>query len=318
MIFEDPLELRARCEEVSGRRFPGPIRIVEDTSSYMSIDYGNVLRLDDADFLVLGNLREGRFGIDEQPKFWVKSAIDLATGDKKIIKLVFYEQFKFKAGMLVFKCKRTPAKESAILDLTRGLDRYMQGYTVIDKAGNAVRILDYVRGRSLFNYIPSIDMPHEQYFHEALPAIMQHVIPCIEAIAFLHEHGQQHGDIRNDHIIIDRETGDYIWIDFDYEANYGDFDIWSMGNVINYVVGKGIHAVRQIWKIRHLSIEETDTLLLHKYRLANLKKLFPYIPKDLNDILMRFSVGTNDFYEDLRSQANDLKEVFPAPPSPES
>ena len=42
----------------------------------MSIDGGDVLRLAGNDYLVLGNAREGRFGIDDQPKFWVKSAIE--------------------------------------------------------------------------------------------------------------------------------------------------------------------------------------------------------------------------------------------------
>ena len=63
---------------------------------------------------------------------------------------------KFRAGRLVFKCTRSPAKESAILELTRGRSRFMQGHTVVDKVGNGVRIIDFVHGKSLFNYVPSI------------------------------------------------------------------------------------------------------------------------------------------------------------------
>jgi hypothetical protein len=44
-----------------------------------------VLRRAGNDYLVAGNAREGRFGIDEQPKFWVKSAIELKTGVRKCI-----------------------------------------------------------------------------------------------------------------------------------------------------------------------------------------------------------------------------------------
>jgi hypothetical protein len=89
-----------------------------------------------------------------------------------------------------------------------------------------------------------------------------------------------------------------------------------MGNVINMVVGKGTHTVQDAEKIPakypHLknSISGGDTVLLHKNRIANLGKLYPYIPPELNAILMRFSLEATNFYTDLQSQVNDLKAVF--------
>jgi hypothetical protein len=42
---------------------------------------------------VVADMREGRFGIDDQPKYWVKKAVELETGELRILKLVFHEEF---------------------------------------------------------------------------------------------------------------------------------------------------------------------------------------------------------------------------------
>jgi hypothetical protein len=193
----------------------------------------------------------------------------------------------------------------------------MQGKSVVDPIGNLVRIIDFIPGPSLYRHIETFERtPHEAYFYETLPDIMGQVIACAEALSQLHKQGQHHGDVRNDHILINRKTGLYTWIDFDYKVNYSDYDIWNLGNVINMVIGKGIHTIHNVEKTPdnypHLttSINEEDTVLLHKIRIANLRKLFPYIPAELNDILMRFSFDSDDFYADIDSQVNDLKEIF--------
>ena len=98
MIFEQPSVLRRRISEVTGREVPSKLNIFDDTSEFMSIDAGDILRLSGNDYFVLGHAREGRFGIDEQPKYWVKTSIDLTTGAKKIIKMVFHETFNSRIG----------------------------------------------------------------------------------------------------------------------------------------------------------------------------------------------------------------------------
>jgi hypothetical protein len=315
MIFDDPQTLKERIESLTPRRVRDRVVIHEDTSAYMNIEGGNVLRLDGNDYFVLGDAREGRFGIDDQPKFWVKYAIDLATGDQKIVKLVFHEQFTTNVGLVRVRCTRNPHKESAVLDLVRGNDRFMQGRTVFDPKGNAVRIIDFIRGPSLYGVLEASEMPHEQYWHEVLPGVMRELIPCIEAMAWLHASGQHHGDIRNDHILIERESGRYTWIDFDYEVNFSDYDVWSMGNVLTYVVGQGMHVFSDVHKnpdsYPHAEpLDEDDALILYKHRIANLRKLFPHVSKELNEILMRFSFAATDPYEDLKSQVRDLRSVF--------
>jgi len=317
MIFDNPAELKDRIESLSSRRVGRePPRIFEDTSSYMSIFGGCVLRLDGNDYFVLGDTREGRFGIDDQPKVWVKYALDLTTGDHKIIKLVFYEEFDMEYGFLKLRFRRSPEKESEVLEAMRGHNRFMQGFTVRDPAGNHVRIIDFIRGKTLYGVIRHLDMDHEQYVRERLPGLMREVIVCIEALAELHRRGLHHGDVRNDHLISEAGTGRLTWIDFDYHVNYSDYDVWSMGNVITFLVGNGLHTFRGVQKepqrYPHCKggLDEDDALLLSKHRVANLGKLFPYLPAELNEILLRFSCGASHFYEDLDHQIADLRSIF--------
>ena len=50
----------------------------------------------------------------------------------------------------------------------------------------------------------------------------------------------------------------------------------------------------------------SDFSLLHKSRLVNLKKLYPYIPPMLNNMLLHFSRGANVFYETVQEIVEDL------------
>jgi len=43
-------------------------------------------------------------------------------------------------------------------------------------------------------------------------------------------------------------------------------------------------------------------------RVANLRKIYPYIPEPLNRVLMHFSKGTNCFYGNTKQLLDDLKE----------
>lgn len=316
MIFEDPRERKARIEALTNRTVGLDLAVFEDTSSYMAILGGSILRLAGNDYFVLGDTHEGRFGIDDQPKTWVKYAVDLTTGAQKIIKLVFFEEFETQLGLVRVKCRRSPEKESAILEMVRGDPRFMQGHTVLDPAGNRVRVIDFIRGKSLYHRLEALEQDHEAYYHETLPGLLPEVIACVEGLVRLHERGQHHGDVRNDHLLYDVEAGYYRWIDFDYHVNYADYDLWGVGNIIAFVVGKGIHTFRGVRadpdRYPHLRgpLSEEDACLLAGYRVANLRKLFPYIDPDLNDVLLRFSEGAELFYESLTDQVADLRRVL--------
>ena len=317
MIFENPESLKHRIRETTGRPADEKPLVIEDTSEFMSIDRGHVLRLAGNDYLILGNAREGRFGIDDQPKFWVKTALDLTSGERKIIKLKFEETFTGRIGSEVFHCIRSGEKESAVVEAMHGHPCFMQGVSVADTVGNLVRILDFVPGQSLYEFLRRIDLPHRDYYQNLFPGIMQSVIECIEAIAQLHQKGLQHGDIRADHIIIHKQSNAYVWIDFDYVITHPHYDLFSLGNILLQAAGKGRHSIHDIRQQLKKYPDFKDTLtsddmsLIFAHRVANLRKLFPYLSADLNEILMRFSAGRTDPYRDLGILISDLRSLFP-------
>ncbi len=312
MIFEHSEPLRRRIAEVAKRTVKGKIEVFEDTSPFMSIEPGSVIRLGGNDYFVMGHAREGRFGLDEQPKFWVKSTIDLTTGERKIIKLMFHEAFDSRVGTTVFRCVRNPQKESAILSKMRGHPHFMQGESVLDPAGNLVRIVDFVPGPSLYDHLRQLPMPHATYYRQVFPNLMQSLIECMRAMSQLHRQGLHHGDIRADHIILKNRSDAFVWIDFDYEISEPNYDLFCLGNVLSQVVGKGRHSIHDI-RLRPaeypdfdgpLTLDDMSQMFLH--RVANLRKLFPHISADLNTILMRFSYGRRDSYSDLDTLVSDL------------
>lgn len=317
MIFEQVSILRQRIREVTRREPSRQLKIFENTSEFMSIDAGDVLRLSGNDYLVIGHAREGRFGIDDQPKFWVKTSIDLSTGVKKIIKLAFLETFINKIGDRVFEFLRSPEKEARVLQKMHGHPNFMQGRSVRDTVGNTVRILDFVAGPSLYAYLRQLKMSHKEYYHQELSNVMNLFIKSLEAISYLHQQKLHHGDIRADHIIVDNQTGGYVWIDFDYEVSNMDYDIFCLGNVLHQVVGKGRHSLHDIrlesseYPDFSIPLTSTDMSLMFHYRVANLRKLYPHISEGLNEILMRFSVGVTDPYKNADALLEDLRVLFP-------
>jgi len=317
LIIEDEQEIKDRVREFTGRKIYGPVKIITDTTDYMRISGGMVLRIADNDYFITSDAREGRFGIDDQPKFWVKYACDLSGGARKVIKLVFFEDFSYREGAFLIKANRSPEKEAHCLEVVRGDPRFMQGFSVRDPAGNLVRILDHIEGKSLYVTISEIRMDHKQYFYKLFPGIMNKVIDAIEALKSLEKHGEQHGDVRNDHILIHKKDGLFKWIDFDYKVSYEDYDIWSCGNIIAYVTAKRIISFQEVLNhperfpdCQTCKLTADDALLFYKYRVANLKKLYPYIPESLNRILMNFSQGTYMFYEEYDDLISDLREAM--------
>ena len=290
-------------------------RVFTDTTEFFSIDYGDIIQLDNKRFLVTGHERERRFGT-EDPKFWVKRALDMETGEKKILKLSFFESFETKFGGVRVRCFRNPDKEAKILKLVSDHPYFMHGTACEDDKRNIIRILDIVHGQNFFQYIDSLGMGYETYFKKVLPDILKRLIKAFESIHFLHIHGFKHGDIRNDHIIVDHETGNYVWIDFDYdyETNENPFglDVFGLGNILIYAIGKGFHTVHNIlgdtikYEALKDNLELRDFSILHERRFINLRKLYPDIPKPLNDILMHFSSEPGVYYEYVEEVVEDL------------
>jgi len=294
-------------------------RVFADTKDFTSIDYGDIILVDNRYFLVTGYTREGRFGVDDQPKQWVPRVEDLESGKDHILKLVFHETFTITVGRFTIPCFRNPEKEAGILALVQGHDHFMQGYAAKDAGGNLVRILDIISGRRLDKHIFRSNSPHQQYFETELPAFLRQFLACTEAIALLHANGIRHGDIRRDHIFVEYDTGTFKWIDFDYdfylpERPFG-LDILELGNLLMFLVGRGNFYPREVLAHPDMgekilaTITSDDFSLLSKNKIVNFKKLFPYIPWKLNDIFMHFSVGTPVFYDSAAEFHEDLSRA---------
>lgn len=308
------LEMAGRW--VKADALPRRLEVITDTSDYYRVDFNNVVLLDGVPYLVRNNAKEGRFGIDEQEKYWVKRAVKLEDGAKKIIKLVFYERFTSTIGKIAFECFRSPRKEARILALVKGLPNFMQGVSITDDHGNVVRILDLIQGKTLDSFIFGLPNSHEEYFAADFPGILDHFIACVAGIRLLHDNGEKHGDIRRDHILIDSHDGRYRWIDFDFnyrhrENIYG-YDLFGLGNVLAFITGKGDVLVNDVLAGVHgapPALTTDDINIVFRNRVVNLRKIFPYIPKALNRILMHFSETTNRFYLNTGELLEDLREA---------
>jgi len=291
--------------------------VVTDTSEFFDIGRGDLLLLPCGAYLIRGNEREGRFGLDDEVKHWVKRAVDLADDSRKVVKLVFHERYVNKIGPFTYECFRSPRKEARILDLVTGHPHFMQGISVEDPKGNNVRVIDYVYGPTLHHHVSILDLDHETYFQQALPGLLHELRQALAALAFLHRHGEKHGDIRRDHLI---RTPDerLVWIDFDYNYRHGErlagLDLVGVGNVLTFVVGGGDQTLHDLRRNRpevfeRLRVEDMSPVFSN--RVMNLKKLFPYLPDRLNRILLHFSAGAEVFYDTVDELLADLDEARP-------
>jgi len=291
-------------------------KVVTDTTNFSMIERGDRISVNDRLYTVIGNATETKFGV-EDPKFWVKRVIEEQTRERKIIKLAFFETFESNLCGVNIRCFRSPEKEAKILSLVKNHACFMQGESFLDLKGNNIRVLDYIRGKNLLSYIDSFKMAYDQYLQNELPGIIRKLINAFHAIEFLHDNGFRHGDIRLDHIIVRNENCDFVWIDFDYDFEATEYpfslDIFGIGTILAYVIGKGFHTAYMLKNDLAIygdlidRIDETDFSLLEKGLFVNLKKLYPDVPELLNNILLRFSGKTEIYYESVGEIIDDLK-----------
>jgi len=55
------------------------------------------------------------------------------------------------------------------------------------------------------------------------------------------------------------------------------------------------------------ALTDADLNIVFNHRVVNLKKVYPYIPQELNRVLLHFSKGANRFYETTDQLLNDLE-----------
>jgi hypothetical protein len=314
-VYPEKELLRMIRKWVPRERVPKRVR-VKDTSDFFRVDYDDVVVLGGVPYFVRNNEREGRFGLEDEQKFWVKRARNLLNGEVKVLKWVFRERFEARIGDLVFECVRSPQKEARILELVRGRPEFMQGTTVFDSSGNQLRILDYIKGKTLGQITLELGRDHEDFFHHFFFALFDEFIRIVEAIRFLHENNEKHGDIRRDHLIKDAGTGQYRWIDFDFNYRHGEsrfgYDLFGLGNILLFITGRGDITTYRLFHDRpdvFDRLSSDDVNIVFHNRVNNLRKVYPYIPEKLNRILMHFSLSTPVYYEETKELLEDLEEA---------
>jgi hypothetical protein len=305
--------MRARAGSAT---VPERFKVVTDTSDFFRVEYNDVVVLAGEPFWVKGYEKEGRFGLDDEPKYWVRRAVELRSGMTRILKLVFHESFETRVGEVTVRCFRSPGKEARILDLVREHPNFMHGRWLLDRVGNNVRILEFIPGRRYDILLEELECDHEEYFFGQFPAILTIFIELTRAIKFLHDHGEKHGDIRRDHILWDRETGSPRWIDFDYNYEHGEsmfgFDLHGLGNILIFLAGRGDVLVSDLYRddlALYERLTDGDLGISYRNRVANLRKIYPYIPDSLNLILRHFSNGATIFYENTGQMLDDLSRA---------
>ncbi len=320
----DEAWIARRAEELTGRALPRRPSVVRDTTDFMAIDRDSIVELDGELFLVTMTERERRFGLGGEPKFWVKRAVSLATGRTHILKMVFHEAFMARVGDLETRCVRSAEKEARVLERFRGDPRFMHGRAVRDARGNLVRVLDLIAGPDLISHVEALPGTHQEYFAASFPGVLAGLITSLEAIRDLHGVGLCHGDIRNDHILVEQGTGTHRWIDFDLDEDTAAFDVWSLGNVLHHVVGKGFVVFRDaLARDPALAgrLDDGDASVFFTNRVMNLRKLYPWVPGALNDVLMHFAAAGRTRYDRAAQVVDDLRAVvsrmgWPDPATP--
>jgi serine/threonine protein kinase len=197
----------------------------------------------------------------------------------------------------------------------------MQGKSFHDDSDNNVRVMDFISSKSLYDIITEeMKISHEEYYYTCLAAVLEKLVVCYEGIQIVHNESLVHGDIRSDHILVDEQNGEFRWIDFDLDQHSATYDVLLLGRVLHFVVGKGMNTVRSIQESGMFSpevlasVQSGDIGWYYPQRVMNLRKLYPYIDRDLNDILMKFSAGAEVNYSTVSKLVEDLKEVIPKIP----
>jgi hypothetical protein len=90
------------------------------------------------------------------------------------------------------------------------------------------------------------------------------------------------------------------------------YDLFGLGNILVFLVGGGDITVQQLQANESPHLEKLspeDMNIIFNNRVANIQKIYPYVPDALNYILLHFSNGANLYYENTGQLLEDLEEV---------
>ncbi|NEP84810.1 MAG: hypothetical protein F6K39_45925, partial [Okeania sp. SIO3B3] len=113
-------------------------------------------------------------------------------------------------------------------------------------------------------------------------------------------------------------TNQLKWIDFDYNYTYQGrenifgYDIFGLGNVFTFITARGDVLIEDLQKNKpniYNQININDRNIIFRNRVVNLKKIYPYIPQELNLILLHFGINANMFYLNTGEFLSSLIDV---------
>ncbi|MGW8161450.1 MAG: hypothetical protein ACWGN1_04305, partial [Desulfobulbales bacterium] len=104
-----------------------------------------------------------------------------------------------------------------------------------------------------------------------------------------------------------------LYVDLSVEENMSFYaDLFGLGNILVFLVGGGDITIQKL-QAEESSVADKlsseDMNIIFNNRVANIQKIYPYVPDSLNYILLHFSQGANMYYEGTRQLLEDLGEV---------
>ena len=81
-------------------------------------------------------------------------------------------------------------------------------------------------------------------------------------------------------------------------------------NILIFLTGRGDVLVADLHRNQRELFDRLwgeDLNISYKNRVANLRKIYPYIPESLNRVLLHFSFGAQIFYETTDQMLEDLE-----------
>ena len=100
--------------------------------------------------------------------------------------------------------------------------------------------------------------------------------------------------------------------DFLHKENVFGYDLFGLGNILTYLTGRGdvtSQLLQQASSPVVSQLTEYDMNIIFNNRVVNLKKVYPYVPDELNHILLHFSMAANVFYDNTDQFLYDLHEA---------
>lgn len=200
-------------------------------------------------------------------------------------------------------------------------DNIVRGYSLVDESGDILIVTEFTEGEKLQDYLSEFGVDHKRYFLESFPEILNNFMGAIRGVEHIVKNGF-YNEFAIYHIWIDKKTGRYILFDFDLPSTelsklqaLKDLESSTISNIggslCEIVAPLGIYEYEAVHDeemyFDELGITDAD---FNEYNLlVDLQKVYPYIPDELNKILLRFGRDASNPYTSISELYSDLESV---------